>query len=148
MAYKFVVSACLIGDACRYDGGSHLVPRIRSLYEAGLCLAVCPERLAGLPVPRLPCEVLGDRVIRRDGADVTEVFMRGVARAVAETQKEKIRCALLKARSPSCGYRCRYDGTFTHTLLPKSGLFAQALSELGIEIFTEETFSQGLDTIL
>ena len=80
---KILISRCLMGDCCRYDGKSNLVPEIRELAESGLAVPVCPEQLGGLPTPRTPSEICGDRVMMRDGTDVTENFRRGAERALA-----------------------------------------------------------------
>ena len=109
-----IVSRCLAGAPCRYDGGNNLVPAIRALVEAGEAVAVCPEELGGLPTPRVPCERQPDgRVLDRTGANVTEAFVRGAERAMAICRARGCTAAILKARSPSCGCGAIYDGSFT-----------------------------------
>ncbi len=135
---KIVVSACLAGFSCRYDGKANTVESIRRLYERGLALPVCPECLGGLPVPRVPCELDGDRVVSRDGADCTENFRRGAFTALLYARMYGARLAVLKAKSPSCGVGLVYDGTFTRTLKPGSGIFAQMLLDGNFIVCTEK----------
>jgi len=136
-----VVSKCLTGAPCRYDGGAHLVPEIRALADAGAAVAVCPEQLGGLPTPRTPSERTADgRVVDRSGADVTAAFARGAERALALCRAEGCTGAILKARSPSCGCGAIYDGSFTGTRVPGSGVFAQRLLDAGLPVVTEEEY--------
>ena len=143
---RYVVSGCLAGLCCRYDGGSNPCPQVVELVEAGLAVPVCPESLSGLPVPRPPCEqVLAGpekneiRVLSRDGADVTAAFERGAERALAAALASGAREAILKARSPSCGVGKVYDGSFSHTLRPGDGLWAKRLREAGFSLWTEDS---------
>ena len=135
---KVMISRCLMGDNCRWDGGNNLVPELRELYERGLAVPVCPEQLGGLSTPRLPSEIRGDRVIMHDGTDVTDNFRRGAERALAIGLKQGCACAVTKAKSPSCGCGTVYDGTFTGTLVPGDGIFVQMLKEAGIPVRTEK----------
>lgn len=137
-AYRYVVSACLAGCACRYDGGSNPCAAVIRLVEAGEALPVCPETLAGLPVPRPPCEQQGDRVMGRDGTDVTAAFVHGAAAALERTLNHGCTAAILKARSPSCGIGSVYDGTFSRRLVPGQGLWAAALVRAGLVVYSEE----------
>ena len=134
---KILVSRCLIGACCRYDGGSNLVPWIKALYERGLAVPVCPEELGGLPTPRTPSERRGERVINQKGEDVTEQFCRGAGMALAVCREAGCTLAVLKARSPSCGRGEIYDGSFTHTRIPGNGVFADLLLSEGIQVLTE-----------
>lgn len=134
-----LVSQCLTGACCRYDGGTNLMPWVKALVEAGEAVSVCPEVLGGLPTPRCPSELQPDgRVVNRQGEDVTAAFREGAARALAIGQAQGCTGAILKARSPSCGVGEVYDGTFSHTLTPGNGIFAQLLLENGIPVRTEE----------
>ena len=137
-----IVSKCLAGEPCRYDGRDNLVPEIRALVETGRALAVCPEVLGGLPTPRVPSECRGGRVVNARGADVTEAFERGAARAMELCRRNGCTAAVLKARSPSCGKGMIYDGSFTGTLVPGSGVFARELLRAGIPVLTEEEFGE------
>ena len=140
-SYTYVVSACLVGFATRYDGRSNFVAAVARLYNLGLCLPVCPECLGGLAVPRLPCEICVDKILRRDGCDVTAAFGLWAKLALKLALESRARIAILKSRSPSCGFGAIYDGTFSKKLVPGSGLFARKLLEHGLSIFTEENFS-------
>ena len=143
---RYVVSGCLAGLSCRYDGGSNPCARVVRLVEEGLAVPVCPESLSGLPVPRPPCEQVrgaGEtddaRVVSRTGEDVTRAFTHGADRALAAALATGCREAILKARSPSCGVGQIYDGTFSHTLRPGDGLWAQRLRKAGFTLWTEDT---------
>ena len=135
---KVLVSRCLTGECCRYDGGNNLVPEIRELYERGLAVPVCPEQLGGLPTPRTPSEIRDGRVVMRDGTDVTENFRKGAERALAIGLEQGCVCAVTKAKSPSCGCGTVYDGTFTGALVPGDGIFVRLLREAGIPVCTEK----------
>ncbi len=143
MTYTYVVSACLAGECCRYDGGSNPDPAVIRLVEQGLALPVCPERLADLPCPRSPCEVQGDKVVNRDGEDLTEAFLRGAELAMALTRRHGCSRAVLKARSPSCGSGMIYDGSFSKRLIPGDGLWTRLLRQSGMDIQSEETCISG-----
>lgn len=138
---RYVVSACLAGTPCRYDGGSNLRPEIAALVEKGEAVPVCPEVLGGLPTPRTPSEQKDGRVLSATGEDVTEAFSSGAEAALYIAEEYGCSAAILKARSPSCGCGRIYDGTFTRTLVDGDGLFAALLRKKGFQIFTEETFS-------
>ncbi len=136
-----MVSACLAGQKCRYDGRSNLRPEIASLVEAGQAVPVCPEVLGGLPTPRTPSERREGRVVFATGEDVTEAFASGAEAALYIAEEYGCSAAILKARSPSCGCGRIYDGTFTRTLVDGDGVFAELLRKKGFQLFTEETFS-------
>lgn len=136
-----VVSKCLIGVPCRMDGKSKLIPEIKALVDRGEAVAVCPEVLGGLPTPRTPSERQPDgRVVDQKGEDVTEAFVRGAEEALAICRAHGCTCAILKSRSPSCGKGIIYDGTFTRTRVPGSGVFAQMLLDEGVRVVTEEEY--------
>ena len=137
----FVISMCLAGIPCRYDGEEKLVPEIKALLERNEAIAVCPEVLGGLPTPRIPGEIQPDgRVLNRQGGDVTEQFVRGAEQAMTICRTHGCTGAILKARSPSCGKDCVYDGSFTGTLVPGNGVFAQKLLDAGIPVMIEEEY--------
>ncbi len=136
-----MVSACLAGTPCRYDGRSNLRPEIAALVERGEAVPVCPEVLGGLPTPRTPSERKGESVVSATGDDVTGAFAAGAEAALYIAEECGCSAAVLKARSPSCGCGRIYDGTFTHTLIDGDGLFAALLRRKGFQLFTEETFS-------
>ncbi len=134
---RILVSACLLGVACRYDGKGQAIPRLNELLAACEVIPVCPEQLGGLPTPRTPSERVGEKVLARDGTDVTCAFARGAAEALRLARLTGARLALLKARSPSCGSGEIYDGSFTGRTVPGNGVAAQALVDAGIDIFNE-----------
>lgn len=140
MREKLLISACLLGENCRYDGGGNYAPEVEALRERFELIPVCPERLGGLPTPRTPSERVGERVLTRSGEDVTEPFRRGAARALAAARAQGAVRAVLKERSPSCGSGCVYDGTFTGRVVPGRGVAAELLARHGIEVYSEENF--------
>ena len=137
-ACRYVVSACLAGEACRYDGGSNPCEAVMQLVASGEALPVCPETLGGLTIPRPPCEQTGERVMSRDGTDVTAAFTRGAAAALELALAHGCTAAILKARSPSCGIDGVYDGSFGRRLVPGQGLWAAALARAGLALYSEE----------
>lgn len=136
-----IVSACLAGIPCRYDGRANTCAPVVELVRRGLAVPVCPEGLAELPTPRPPCEIAGERVLRKDGADLTEAFARGAQRALETALRHECRQAVVKSRSPSCGADFIYDGTFSKQLCKGDGLWVRLLRRHGISIMTEEAFA-------
>lgn len=130
----YVVSACLAGCACRYDGRAKADPEVLRLIESGEAVAVCPEVLGGLPVPRTPGEMRDGRVLTRDGEDITDNYVRGAEKALEIANAHGCTRAVLKARSPSCGCGEIYDGSFTGTLTGGNGVFARMLLDAGFEV--------------
>ena len=129
-----IVSACLAGFPCRYDGKARPCAQVVELVRAGKAIPVCPEQLGGLPTPRTSCEIREGRVVDAEGYDRTEAFRRG-ARAVLEiAQTYGATEALLQSRSPSCGSGRIYDGSFTKTLTAGDGVTARLLKENGIQV--------------
>lgn len=143
-----LVSACLAGICCKYNGGDNGIPLIKELVRQGKAIPLCPEQLGGLPTPRLPAEIKGGSardvlqgkalVVRKDGVDVTENFIRGAREVLKFCREMGIKRAILKARSPSCGKGMVYDGTFTGKLVEGNGITAQLLIDNGIEVLTED----------
>lgn len=140
-----IVSKCLTGCPCRYDGQSKPDPRIAALVVSGEAVAVCPEQLGGLPTPRTPSELTGTgedvldglaKVVTKDGRDVTAEFIRGAEAALAEAVRVGAGSALLKARSPSCGLGEVYDGTFSGALTEGNGVTAALLMRKGIKVIS------------
>ena len=132
-----LVSACLLGENCKWDGGNNRNERVIAFCAGRDVVPVCPEVAGGLPVPRTPSEILDGRVVARDGADVDAAFRRGAQASLALYGGKPIDLAVLKARSPSCGKGCVYDGSFSGTLVPGDGVFAAMLKERGVPVFTE-----------
>ena len=134
---KILISACLLGLPCRYDGASKPQPWVEALARRHELVPVCPEQLGGLPTPREPSERQGDRVVMRGGADVTEQYRRGAEEALRLYRMLGCEAAVLKERSPSCGYGRVYDGTFTGTITDGDGVTAELLARNGIPVYGE-----------
>ena len=134
---KILISACLLGIPCRYDGKAKPQPWAEALAARHDLVPVCPEQLGGLPTPRAPSERRGDRVVMNTGADVTEQYRRGAACALRLYQLLGCKAAVLKERSPSCGCGAVYDGTFTGTLTAGDGVTAALLRAHGIRVLGE-----------
>ena len=137
---KILVSACLCGEPVRYDGKSKpLTDRRFSKWQAeGRLILVCPETSGGLPTPRPDAQRTGERVLARTGADVTEAYEAGALEAVRLAREHDVAFALLKEKSPSCGSRRIYDGSFTGIIIPGQGLAAEHLRAAGFAVFSEE----------
>ena len=136
-----IVSACLAGFPCRYDGKKAINPAVQQLVKEGKAIPVCPEQLGGLPTPRSAAEIKAGKVINSDGDDVTEAFEKGAAVVLEIAQQYGCKDALLKARSPSCGKGLVYDGTFSGILTAGNGKTADLLMRNGITVMTEEEWS-------
>ncbi|WP_255467410.1 DUF523 domain-containing protein [Raoultibacter phocaeensis] len=137
-----LVSACLLGEPCRYDGRACACEGIGALSAAVEIVAVCPEVAGGLPIPREPAELSRGRATTRSGVDVTEAYRRGAAEAVRLACERGCRFAVLKERSPSCGYGEVYDGTFAGILVEGDGIAAAQLAKAGIEVFGESRIDE------
>ncbi|MGE4453060.1 MAG: DUF523 domain-containing protein [Sphaerochaeta sp.] len=131
-----LVSACLLGRACRYDGSSVPFPFAAYLEEHYTLIPVCPEQLGGLPTPRPSAELIKGSVFTATGEDLTKAFKMGAERSLALAVKAGCKQALLMERSPSCGYGQVYDGTFSGVLTTGDGIFAKMLILEGFEIST------------
>ena len=132
-----LISRCLLGERCRYDGASRPCPGVEKLRERFALVPICPECDGGLPVPRPSCERRGERVVTRDGQDKTAAYRLGAEAALAKAKETGAKIALLKSRSPSCGVGVIYDGSFTRTLTQGDGVTAELLKENGITVFDE-----------
>ena len=130
---KIMVSACLIGENCKYNGKNNKNEKVLALLEGNEVIPICPEVMGGLPTPRVPAEVVRDVVTTRDGRVVDQEYRRGARLSLAIAQREKPDLIILQSRSPSCGARQRYDGTFTGTLIDRPGVTAELLIENGFQ---------------
>ncbi len=141
---NILVSACLLGTDCKYNGGSNENLGVRKLLERpDVCLIpTCPEQLGGLPTPRVPAERQGNRVVSQDGRDVTAQYCKGAAQAVKLAKLFDCKFAILKEKSPSCGFGAVYDGSFSHKVVAGNGVTADELTKLGILIFGESQLDQ------
>ncbi len=138
MKEPILVSACLLGIPCRYDGKSKPYKEILNLATQYELVPVCPELLGGLSTPRLPCEINGTSVIRFDGADCTAAYQKGAQKTLEIAKKHHCKIAILKEKSPSCGTHLRYDGTFRKKLTQGDGFTATLLKKHGIALFSED----------
>jgi uncharacterized protein YbbK (DUF523 family) len=137
---SILISACLLGVACRYDGLSKPLDReiIEKLRQQYHLILICPEIMGGLPTPRIPSEISSDgKVLRKDGEDVTENYIRGAKEALRLAEIFQCETALLKEKSPSCGAGKIYDGSFSKTLTDGNGITAELLQKNGIRIIGE-----------
>lgn len=139
-----LISACLLGLACRYDGCSKpLSPEILGALTARYCLVpVCPEQMGGLPTPRTPAERVGAKVLTRDGIDVTQAYHQGAKQALLLAWLLGCTQALLKEFSPSCGFGTVYDGSFSRHKIPGNGVLGDLLAEQGIRIWGERAANE------
>ena len=137
-----LVSGCLAGINCKYNGGNNYNEKVFKLVKDGEALPVCAEQLGGLTTPRAPAEIKyidGKRyVFNVEGNDVTEQFEKGAKEILDLAKKLNITKAILKSRSPSCGKGNVYDGTFSGKLIDGNGILAELLMENGIEVITEK----------
>ena len=134
---NILVSACLLGVECRYNGKGVLEPEIEALLHTHHLIPVCPEIMGGLATPRTPAERIQGRVVTRDGEDVTMAYQKGAEAALKLAQLYGCRAAILKERSPSCGRGQIYDGSFTGRLTEGSGVTARLLEEHGVQVYGE-----------
>ena len=139
---KLLISACLAGENCKYSGGNNFIGEtaLASLGDKYELVSVCPEVMGGLSVPRCPCERIGARVMNERGEDVTAQFKAGAELTANICERQGVKKALLKEKSPSCGSGRIYDGTFSHTVIAGDGVTAERLRALGIALFGESEF--------
>lgn len=135
---KILVSACLLGENCKYSGGNNFSAAAALFTKNHEVITVCPEVLAGLGIPRTPIEIVDGVLTDRNGKTVDEVLRRTVAELAEKAKKQGIDCAVLQSRSPTCGVNQVYDGSFTGKLIPGMGVFAKALRDAGIKVIDAE----------
>ena len=133
-----IVSACLAGIKCRYDGKDNANNKVIKMVKKGIAIPICPEQLGGLQTPRIPAEITADKVINKKGENVTSQFKKGAKETLRIAELANCRKAILKQSSPSCGYGKIYDGSHTGRIIEGMGLTAKLLSQKGITIITEE----------
>lgn len=136
MKESVLVSACLLGINCKYNGQNNYNEKIEEIIKNYNVIPICPEIYGGLNTPRIPSERKNDKVINKNNEDVTEYFTKGAIETLKLAKMFNVKKAFLKAKSPSCGAGLIYDGTFTNTLIEGYGITAQLLKENGIEIIT------------
>ena len=135
---KIVVSACLLGTNCKYNGGNNESASVKEFIKGREVIPVCPEILAGLGVPREPIEIVDGAVRRKDGTSVDAALRKAVEDILLQLAEEDVECVILKSRSPTCGVKQVYDGTFSGTLTDGMGVLAAALREKGYKVIDSE----------
>ena len=138
---KIMVSACLLGDNVKYNGGNNKNDELIDFLKDYDVIKVCPECLGNLSIPRNPSEIVNNKVITRNGIDVTEEFTNGARKTLEIAKANNIKIAILKKNSPSCGNNTIYDGTFSHNIVEGDGITERLLKENGIIVFDEENYN-------
>ncbi len=133
-----LVSACLCGINCKYNGGNNYNEKIFNLVKEGKAIPVCPEQLGGLSTPRIPSEVRNGKVINKEGIDVTENFKKGANEVFELCKKLNINKVILKSKSPSCGKGKIYSGNFDGKLVDGNGILTELLIKNGIEVINSD----------
>lgn len=144
---NILVSACLLGVECRYNGKGELDPQVKALLDSHHLIPVCPEIMGGLATPRTPAERRNGRVVTRDGQDVSLAYEKGAAQTLKLAKLYGCSAAVLKERSPSCGSGRIYDGTFTGQLTDGEGVCAGLLRAHGINVYGESQIHRLLEEI-
>lgn len=139
---KILVSACLLGKNCKYNGGNNLNQRVLDFIEGHEVIGVCPEQLGGLSTPRLPAEIVDGVVTNKEGVSVDAEFRKGAQTALAAALEKKVDLAILQSRSPSCGVKEIYDGSFRGKKIKGQGVFAKLLSAHGIKVLDAEDVAE------
>lgn len=133
---RIAVSACLLGEKCKYNGGDNANAKVAAFVQGHEVVPLCPERRCGMPSPRPRVEIRAGRLVDEFGTDVDELYRRGVAGSIADMGR--VDMAILQPRSPTCGARQVYDGSFSGRLLPGQGALAAALTALGVPVYEPE----------
>ena len=135
---KIMVSACLLGENCKYDGGNNRNEALPEMLSGHEIIPVCPEVAGGLPVPRIPVEIVNGKAVNRNGEDVDAAFRKGAEKTLEIAEREKPDLIILQSRSPSCGVNEIYDGTFTGKKIPGHGIFAGMALDAGYRVLDIE----------
>ena len=141
---RILVSACLLGENCKYDGGNNYNPAVAEFVKDKEVLPICPEMMAGMGCPRIPIEIVDGVLMDRDGNNVDAAMRKAVEQAMEMIREEDILCAVLQSRSPTCGVNQIYDGSFTGKLIEGSGVLAQALKLVGYRVVDAEDIKNPL----
>lgn len=135
---KILVSACLLGENCKYNGGNNYCAAVAEYVKDKDVVTICPEVMAGMGIPRTPIEIVDGVLMDRNGNNVDAALRTAVAQAMELIRKKEIECAILQSRSPTCGVNEVYDGSFSGKLIPGSGVFAQVLRDAGYYVIDAE----------
>ena len=141
---RILVSACLLGENCKYNGGNNYNPAVAEFVKDKEVLPICPEMMAGMGCPRIPIEIVDGVLMDRDGNNVDAAMRKAVEQAMEMIREEDIQCAVLQSRSPTCGVNQIYDGSFTGKLIEGSGVLAQALKLTGYRVVDAEDIKNPL----
>ncbi len=139
---KVMASACLLGENCKYSGGNNRSEQLLSILAGHEVIPVCPEMLGGLPVPRIPAEIVDGIVTNRKGISVDAEFRRGAAAALDIARFKEVDLIVLQPRSPSCGLGMIYDGTFSGKLIPGNGIFASLAVDAGFRVINADDLAE------
>lgn len=139
---KILVSACLLGKNCKYNGGNNLNQGVLDFVEGHEVIGVCPEQLGGLSTPRLPAEIVDGVVTNKEGVSVDAEFRKGAQTALAVALEKKVDLVILQSRSPNCGVKEIYDGSFSGKKIKGQGVFAKLLSAHGIKVLDAEDIAE------
>ena len=138
---KILVSGCLLGENCKYNGGNNYNPRVVEFLKDKEVISICPEIMAGMGCPRNPIEIVDGVLTDCHGKNVDSLIRKSVMEIMERIRDEEIQCAILQSRSPTCGVNQVYDGTFSGKLIPGSGVFAKSLMDAGYLVIDVEDIS-------
>ena len=138
---KILVSGCLLGENCKYNGGNNYNPRVVEFLKDKEVISICPEMMAGMGCPRNPIEIVDGVLTDCHGKNVDSLIRKSVMEIMERIRDEEIQCAVLQSRSPTCGVKQVYDGTFSGKLIPGSGVFAKSLMDAGYRVIDGEDIS-------
>ena len=138
---KVLVSGCLLGENCKYNGGNNYNPRVVEFLKGKEVISICPEIMAGMGCPRNPIEIVDGVLTDCHGKNVDALIRKSVMEIMERIRDEEIQCAVLQSRSPTCGVNQVYDGTFSGKLIPGSGIFAKSLMDAGYLVIDGEDIS-------
>lgn len=138
MGKKLLVSACLLGRNCKYNGGNNYCAAVAEFVKDKEIIEVCPEVQSGMSIPRTPIEIVDGILMDRNGNNVDAELRAAVAQTMEFIKDEEIACAILQSRSPTCGVNQIYDGSFSGKLISGSGVFAKALKDAGYRVIDAE----------
>lgn len=138
---KILVSGCLLGENCKYNGGNNYNPRVVEFLKDKEVISICPEIMAGMGCPRNPIEIVDGVLTDCHGKNVDSLIRKSVMEIMERIRDEEIQCAILQSRSPTCGVNQVYDGTFSGKLIPGSGIFAKSLMDAGYLVIDGEDIS-------
>lgn len=139
---KYAVSKCLAGYNCKYNGGNNLELKIKELEKNNGIIYICPEVFGGLPIPRIPFELIDGKAINKEGVDVTDMVLNGCYKALEMIKENGVTKVILKESSPTCGVNYIYDGSFSHTKIKGCGLLTKLLKENNIEVISNEEYNE------